>query len=98
MAYINIDTMEYPRHPGDVELDPTANWQEVQSSDLPTYEEGQIVYETMPENVDGIWKQAWVVRDMTQEEIESREIENIKMKVFNNIALSQEEAQRLTQI
>jgi hypothetical protein len=98
MAYINLDTMEYPRHPGDVELDPTANWHEVEESDCPVGEEGQIVYEAAPENIDGVWKQVWVCRDLTEEEIAAREIEAIKIKVFNGTALSQEEAQRLTEV
>lgn len=98
MAYINLDTMEYPRHPGDIELDPTANWQEVEDTSFPTISEGQIVYEAAPENIDGVWKQVWVARDLTAEEITAREIEAIKVKVFNGTALSQEEAQRLTEV
>jgi hypothetical protein len=98
MAYINLDTMEYPRHPGDIELDPTANWQEVEQTDCLKVEEGQILYEGLPENINGVWKQVWIIRDLTEEEIFASEIEAIKMKVFNSIALSQQEAQRLTEI
>lgn len=67
-AYINLDTMEYPRHPGDVALDPTANWEIVNETEIPECEEYEVAEESFPENIGGIWFKKWVIRPMTIEE------------------------------
>lgn len=98
MLFINADTLEYPRFQGDMELDPTANWQEVERTEPPVTKEGEIAYEIAPKNVKGKWKMVWATRPLTEKEISDRKIEEIKMKVMRNIALTQEEALLLTSL
>ena len=72
-AYIKLDTLEYPRHEGDIALDPQGAkaYAPVQWVDAPTFSLGtQIAYELPPINVGGVWQMAWAVRDLTQEEID----------------------------
>ena len=58
--YINTATGEYPRHPGDVALDPTAPWAGVTPTDQPgPADEGMIWAEDVPELADGEYRQAW---------------------------------------
>jgi hypothetical protein len=97
MAYINIDTMEYPRFPGDIELNPTANWQEVEETEIPAIEDNQVAYQLTPENIGGKWKSVWTVRDLTEEEIKLRLIMSIREKVKFGSFLSQEEANLLVE-
>ena len=97
MAYINLDTMEYPRFPGDIELNPTANWQEVEQTDPPTIEDNQVIYQLTPENTGGHWRSVWAVRDLTEEEIKQREVMRIREKVRFGAYLSQEEANLLVE-
>jgi hypothetical protein len=57
--FINADTLEYPRYPGDVELEPTVNWAEVTTTEPPIPETNMLVVEDTPVLIGGIWKQAW---------------------------------------
>lgn len=57
--YINIDTMEYPRYAGDIELNPNANWVEVQVVPMPEPKEGIAHVEDTPICIDGVWYQKW---------------------------------------
>jgi hypothetical protein len=71
-AYIKISTGEYPRHPGDIALDPNSEYVEVVWVDAPEYNFAtQRCYEGSPVNEDGIWRMTWIVRDATQEEIDA---------------------------
>jgi len=80
MLYINSEN-EYPRHIGDVQLVkagfkdgdalPTG-WVKVQESERPTAEADQVTIEGTPEDVDGVMTQTWIVRDLTEEELERR--------------------------
>lgn len=73
-AYINLDTGEYPRHPGDMALEPNCNYASVNWVDAPDYNENtQVAYEGPPECVNGEWYMVWIVRDLTPEEITARE-------------------------
>lgn len=72
-AYIKLSTLEYPRHIGDIEIDPIGmeDFSIVQWVDRPEYNNlTQLCYEGIPEYVDNIWKITWVVRDATQEELD----------------------------
>lgn len=60
--------MEYPRYPGDVALDPTANWEVVNETEIPECEQYEVAEENFPENVGGIWFKKWVIRPMTVKE------------------------------
>ena len=69
-AYIKVSTLEYPRHPGDIAVDPVKDYEEVLWVDPPTFDERlQRCAEGPPVRVDGTWSMVWVVRDATAEEI-----------------------------
>ncbi len=72
-AYIKLSTREYPRHEGDIALDPNGSddyalvhWQDQPEYDYLT----QRCYEIEPIETNGIWSMQWYVRDATPEEIE----------------------------
>ncbi len=90
--------MEYPRYPGDVELNPTANWQEVEQTDPPAIESNQIFYQLPPENINGRWVSVWEVRDLTEEEIKLKQIMRLREKIRFGAYLSQEEANLLIEL
>ena len=72
-AYIKLSTNDYPRHIGDIEIDNIGmeDFAVVQWVDPPQYDTKiQTCYEGSPVQVDGIWHMTWVVRDLTQEEID----------------------------
>jgi hypothetical protein len=84
--YINIETMEYPRHVGDILLDGNkekfVKVLEVPAPIVPMY---SYAYEDTPELVDGIWTQRWITGTMTEEEIQKNKEfeESIKPKVVD---------------
>ncbi len=72
-AYIKLSTLEYPRHEGDIAIDPAGaqdyalvRWVDPPSFDYAT----QRCYEIAPINDDGVWTMQWFVRDATPDEIE----------------------------
>jgi hypothetical protein len=72
-AYIKLSTNEYPRHIGDIEIDDIGmeDFAVVQWVDSPQYDTKiQTCYEGVPVQIDSIWCMTWVVRDLTQEEID----------------------------
>ena len=70
-AYIKLSTNEYPRHDGDIALDPTGEYAAVQWVDAPDFNcATQRCGEGLPEQVNGQWRMTWIVRDATSEEIE----------------------------
>ncbi len=73
-TYIKLSTLEYPRHIGDIAIDPAgeADYALVEWVDPPQIAENQIHYEGPPENVNGVWKMTWVVKTLTEEEIAER--------------------------
>lgn len=69
---------EYPRYPGDVQIispewevgdQLPEGWVFVEETPIPEIEAGQTFYPGEPEEVDGIWRHTWVVRDLTEEEL-----------------------------
>ena len=71
-AYIKLSTGEYPRHAGDIALDPDGEYVVVEWTDMPAHDPAaQRCYEGSPLNEDGIWRMTWIVRDATQEEIDA---------------------------
>jgi hypothetical protein len=76
-AYIKLSTNEYPRHVGDIEIDPAgaADYALVQWVDQPAFDYAtQRCQEISPVQENGAWKMAWVVRSATPEEIEQANI------------------------
>lgn len=81
MIYISPKN-EYPRHIGDIQLQnpdwqqgdklPTG-WVEVVEGEMPEREEGYVVYEDFPVELDGVMTRNWQKRPMTEEEIERRD-------------------------
>jgi hypothetical protein len=71
-SYIKISTGEYPRHPGDIALDPDSEYAVVGWVDKPSFDgKTQRCYEGPPVNEDGTWRMTWIVREATQEEIDA---------------------------
>lgn len=70
-AYIKLSTNEYPRHIGDIAIDPAgeADYAPVEWVNPPQIAENQTFYEGPPENVNGVWKMTWLVRTFTPEEL-----------------------------
>jgi hypothetical protein len=72
-AYIKLSTLAYPRHIGDIEIDPAgmADYAHVEWRDPPEYDRAtQRCGETAPVQENGIWHMVWAVRDATQQEID----------------------------
>jgi hypothetical protein len=76
-AYIKLSIGEYPRHIGDIQIDPAGmdDYAHVEWVDRPEYNpETQRCDEGAPIKIDGVmkskWYMTWVVRDATPEEIE----------------------------
>jgi len=81
MLYINAEN-EYPRHIGDVQLAKPSfkdgdtlpkGWQKVEESERPTAVTDKVTVEGTPAEVDGVMTQQWVVRDLTQAELDRRD-------------------------
>lgn len=75
--YYNTVTQEYPRHIGDLQLlgwqigEPLPeNWVEVTFINPPSIEDGKVAVEGLPTENNGVWYNSWIVRDLTQEEID----------------------------
>ena len=69
-AYIKIPSLEYPRYPGDIAVDPTGDYAEVLWVDPPPYDlRLQRCAESSPIFDGDVWQMVWVVRDATPEEI-----------------------------
>lgn len=75
-TYINTLTLDYPRHAGDIELDPDGDYEVVNWVDPPTTSSTQIAYEDIPVQIDGQWYMKWSIRDLTSEEIAAIEERN----------------------
>jgi hypothetical protein len=72
-TYIKLSTLEYPRHVGDIQLDPAGmnDYARVEWVDRPDFDRAtQRCPEGTPVQIDGVWKMTWVVRNATPQEIE----------------------------
>lgn len=71
---------EYPRYVGDILIkhpdfdgvNLPEGWKSVEEVDRPIVGTDEIVYEKSPVLIDGIYKQSWGIRPVTEEEIEKR--------------------------
>ena len=76
--YIKLETLEYPRHPGDIRLEHPeigedfvcpSDYAEVQSTPPPDFISGeQYPFELPPTESNGVWVMNWAVHTYTQEE------------------------------
>lgn len=74
-AFIKLSTLEYPRHVGDIAIDPVGphDFEPVAWVDKPAHDpEKQDCLEGAPVQQDGQWVMTWVVTDLTPEEIQDR--------------------------
>jgi hypothetical protein len=70
-TYIKLSTLEYPRHIGDIQIDPLgmADYAVVEWVDRPTINPKQERCQMAPPvQVNGVWKTNWVVTPIPQEE------------------------------
>jgi len=81
MLYINAEN-EYPRHIGDIQIEKPGfkegdalpkGWTKVEESERPTAGTDKVTVEGTPAEVDGVMTQQWIVRDLTQEELDRRD-------------------------
>lgn len=87
-AYIKLSTLEYPLHEGDIRLEhpeirEDQTWPDFPCPDtyalvtpvaLPEWDQATQTFEELPpEQVDGVWTQQFLVRDMTAEELATRD-------------------------
>lgn len=64
--YIKLSTLEYPRHIGDIQLDPDSAYAPVEWVDPPVIDTDlQITYEGKPVEIDGVWHMTWIIEDKT---------------------------------
>lgn len=72
---------EYPRHQGDIKIENPLwtpddalpeGWIEVQDTPRPQPDENETVEELFPTEADGIYKRSWLVRAMTDSELERK--------------------------
>jgi hypothetical protein len=95
-AYIKLSTLEYPRHEGDIRLDYPEITEDQTGDNFPcpdTYalvkeinppefnSATQVCYETTPLQIENVWTQQWVVRNMTDEEVQARADYIAKLKL-----------------
>jgi hypothetical protein len=104
MIYINAEG-EYPRHIGDVQLvipgwktgDPLPDgWQAVVETDPPYASEYEVLYESPPQEVDGVITQVWTVRDLTDEELAIKLAPLTAKEKLVDLGLTDIEVQALT--
>jgi hypothetical protein len=86
-TYIKLSTLEYPRYEGDIclenpEIREDQTWPDfpcpdtyalVTSVEIPVFNpETQCVNEVPPAQIEGVWTQQFIVRDLTAEELQAR--------------------------
>lgn len=91
---------EYPRHPGDVQLehpnwkpgdDLPEGWKLVEEQPMPAAKDNEVVFEDAPFDVDGVMTQNWQVRAMTDEELAARDAALNAHSRLNELGLSEAE-------
>lgn len=71
-AYIKLSTLDYPRHIGDIDIDPAGiiDYAPVTWVDMPTFNPAtQRCGEGKPVLIDSVWFMTWIVRDATEQEL-----------------------------
>lgn len=79
MPFLNLDTKEYPRFQGDIDLEPDANWVEVKPTAAPEPAEGNTVVWDDPIEIKGVWTMTWKQIPI---EKPTKETEIAKAKLF----------------
>ena len=95
-AYIKLSTLEYPRYQGDIRLDHPEigndfvcpdTYTPVADTEPPSFDGStQTIEQVSPVQVDGVWLQTWIIRDLTAEELEAKRlIQEQYDRYLNNI-------------
>jgi hypothetical protein len=104
-VYISPDE-QYPLYYGDVERenpgwhlgDPLpAGWSEILEVAPPETLKDQVLEQLAPANIDGVWTQQWNVRDMTPEEIETRDAPLTARQKLIDLGLTEKEVSAIFQ-
>lgn len=89
-AYIKLSTLEYPRHEGDIRIEHPeipesqtgdtfpcpSTYALVVPTTAPAFDEAtQIAQPQAPVQIDSVWSQQWLVRDLTAQELEAKALE-----------------------
>ncbi len=90
-AYLNLNTMEYPRHIGDIMLDGwnqqdpiPSNWVEIEYVNPPVINNDQKLIVGQPVQNNGIWTHVWEIVPKTEEDYEyERKIAEKNAKIDN---------------
>ena len=72
-TYIKLSTNEYPRHDGDIAIDPVGlpDYAVVQWTDRPAFNaETQLCVQGSPIQENNVWKMTWEIQDATQEQLD----------------------------
>ena len=103
MIYISPEN-NYPLHYGDIQIkyplwklgdNLPMGWVKVEESERPTAGTDKVTVEGFPEEVDGVMTQTWVVRDLTQAELDRRDAPaNAKAKLIE-LGLTEAEVEAL---
>ena len=97
MKYLNIDTNQYPIYVGDLQNigidinNVPNNFVVVDDTDIPELTSNQTVVEMFPVNVDGYWKQNWLIKDLSEKELQTIKINDARSKLIGGIKLTNEE-------
>jgi hypothetical protein len=103
MLYISSEN-EYPRHIGDVQIVKKgfqegdtlpAGWHKVLESEQPTAGTNQVTVEGTPAKVDGVITQQWLVRDLTEAELERRDAPATAKAKLIELGLTEAEVEAL---
>jgi hypothetical protein len=95
---------EYPLYYGDVERENPGwqlgqplpeGWHEVAEVIPPEFSNDQVLEQLAPVKIDGIWTQQWLVRDMTPEEIETRDAPVTAKQKLLDLGLTEKEISAL---
>jgi hypothetical protein len=84
-AYIKISTSEYPRHIGDIEIDPAGmvDYAHVEWVDPPEVDYAtQCRFEGPPVLTDNGWQMTWAVRAVTPEDLAYSAEKTSKMSMY----------------
>lgn len=99
MSYITPDG-EWPRYAGDVKIAHPSwkeglplpqGWHFVEEIEVPTIGEDEIVYQDFPIFENNTYKENWIVREMTAEEIAKRDAPKILKQKLTDLGITQEE-------
>ena len=85
-AYIKLSTQDYPRHAGDIEIDPAgmADYAHVEWVDPPQIDRNrQRMAEGKPKQVNGVWQMQWVVTPIPDSE------QAVKVRADRNTKLAE---------